>query len=525
MNAFSLKARTSWQTGAFILVLGLLALVGIAIFIHATPEGLALNDDSIAYIAGARSILNGQGYREAWLRSNEPMTHWPPGFPGMLAFIGWLMKIDPLRAARALNGAIFGLNSVLMAYLAWRMTRSRLGGILASVLFILNASLLEIHVNAMSEPLYMFLTLLGFSTFDLYFDKKKFPFLVLTGMLVGLAYLSRYAAVSLLATLLVVLFIFHEKWKKRVSSAILLLISALPFILLWSYRNYAVTGNATNRLLGWHPIDLENWRLGVETIFEFLMPVARWRVSLLEIPYLAEWFSIALFVILLVWVLRAGLPRFFAPRRVKQPELLPFFNGLYIFGYLSVLITTMTLFDPATKFQVRIISPVYAPLILLVTALIIWAFKKQATIGKSMAMLLVIFLLGISAYSQYAHVEKLSRSGQKFASPNWYAAESIEYIRSLPDETIVYSNEAGVVYLHAGRPANVIPTTQEGIQVMRAQVSKGEAVVLLFRVNDADEDTLHFYFMVLGRDLYLEDFSRDWIFVSPETEGKYDHSG
>ena len=515
MNAFSLKARINWQTGAFILVLGLLAFVGIAVFIHATPEGLALNDDSIAYIAGARSILNGQGYREAWLRSNEPMTHWPPGFPGMLAIIGWLMKIDPLRAARALNGSLFGLNSVLMAYLAWRMTRSRLAGILAAVLFLLTASLLEIHVNAMSEPLYLFLTLLAISTIDLYFDKKKIPLLVLTGMLVGLAYLSRYAAVSLLATLLVALFIFHEKWQKRVVDAVLLLVSALPFILLWSYRNYAVTGYAANRQLGWHPIEIENWRLSVETIFEFLMPVTRWRVSLLKIPYLAECISIVLFIILLIWVLRAGLPRFFAPRRVKQPEPLPFFNGLYIFGYLSVLITTMTLFDPATKFQVRIISPVYPSLILLFTAFIVWLFKKQATIGKSMTMLLVIFLLGISANSQHAYVEKLSRSGLKFASPNWYAAESLEYIRALPEETIVYSNEAGVVYLYASRPANVIPKTQEGIQVMREQVSKGQAVIALFRVNDVDKDTLNFYYAVLGLNLYREDFSRDWIFVSP----------
>ena len=515
MTALSLKTRINRQTGAFILALGLLAFGGIAVFYYATPEGLALNDDSIAYIAGARSILAGQGYREAWLLSNEPMTHWPPGFPGMLAFIGWLLKIDPLRAARALNGALFGLNSILMAYLAWRMTHSRLAGILASVLFILNVSLLEIHVNAMSEPLYMFLTLLAFSTFDLYFDKKKIPWLVLTGVLVGLAYLSRYAAVSLLATLLVVLFIFHEKWQKRVVDAVLLLVSALPFILLWSYRNYAVTGNATNRQFGWHPIELENWRLGVETVSAFLMPVAPWRTSLLKIPFLVEGFIIALFVVLLIWVLRVGLPRFFAPRSTKRPESLPFFNGLYIFGYLSVLIATMTLFDPATKFQVRIISPVYASLILLLISLIVWVFKKQATIGRYIAVVLVIFLLGISAFSQFGYVKNLSRSGYKFASPNWYAAESIEYIRALPEETIVYSNEAGVVYLYSGRSANVIPKTEEGIQAMRRQVRRGKAVIALFRVNDVDEETFLFYYMVLGRNLVREDFSRDWIFVSP----------
>ncbi len=516
MTALRFKSRISKQTGALLLALGLLAFAGIAIFIYATPEGLALNDDSIAYIAGARSILSGDGYREAWLRSNEPMTHWPPGFPGMLALIGWVMKIDPVRAARAINGVIFGLNSIMMALLAWRMTGSRLAGILASTLFILNASLLEIHVNAMSEPLYIFLTLLAFLALDLYLDKKKIPWLIISGVLVGLAYLSRYAAVSLLAVMVVILFIFNDQWKKRITDAIVLLISALPLILLWSYRNYAVTGNPTNRKLGWHPIHLDNWRLGVETALEFLMPVNQWRRSLLEIPALAEVFIVALFVFLLFWVLRTGLPRLFLPRKTEQPESIAFLNAMYIFGYLSVLITTMTLFDPATKFQVRIISPVYPSLILLLTSFIVWLFKKQTTIGKMSALVLVIFLLGISGFSQHAFARNLSRSGYKFASSNWYAAESIEYLRALPEETIVYSNEAGVVYLYTGRPAEVLPETQKGLRKMRKQVRNGKAVIALFRVNDVSEETFSYYYSVLGRGLYREDFSRDWIYVSPK---------
>ncbi|GAB4422910.1 MAG: hypothetical protein Kow002_12430 [Anaerolineales bacterium] len=515
MTAFFRKIAVHKQTGAFILALGLLACAGIWMFEYATPEGLALNDDSIAYIAGARSILSGQGYREAWLRSNEPMTHWPPGFPGMLALIGWVMKIDPLRAARALNGALFGLSSMLMAWLAWRMTRSRLAGVLTSALFILNASLLEIHINAMSEPLYLCLTLLAFSAFDFYFDNKKKYWLIITGALVGLAYLSRYAAVSLLATLLVIVFIFRDTWKKRITDGILLLVSAIPLMLLWSYRNYAVTGSATNRKLGWHPITPENWQLAVNTVSEFLVPVSRWRAQLLSIPVLAEIIILTLFALLLFWVLRTGLPRFFTPQKTKRPEPISFFNGLYIFGYLSVLITTMTLFDPATKFQVRIISPVYASLILLLIFFLVWLFKKQATIGRIVVVGAVVFALGASALSQFSFVKNISRSGQKFASENWYAAESIAYLRTLPEETIIYSNEAGVIYLYVERPANVIPELPESVHKMREEVKEGKAVIALFRVNEMDEESLMNAY-ILGSHLHREDFSRDWIFVSPK---------
>lgn len=50
---------------ASFLTLGLLAALGCFLVLKATPEGLGLSDDSIAYIAGARSLLAGDGYRAA----------------------------------------------------------------------------------------------------------------------------------------------------------------------------------------------------------------------------------------------------------------------------------------------------------------------------------------------------------------------------------------------------------------------------------------------------------------------------
>ena len=54
---------------ASFLLLFLIAAIGTLLILRTTPEGLGLSDDSIAYIAGARSMLAGNGYREAWLAS------------------------------------------------------------------------------------------------------------------------------------------------------------------------------------------------------------------------------------------------------------------------------------------------------------------------------------------------------------------------------------------------------------------------------------------------------------------------
>ena len=137
---------------ASILTLVLLAVSGTFLILYATPQGMGLSDDSIAYIAGARSILSGEGYREAWLASNQPVTHFPPGFSSVLALVG-LSGLDPLRGTRFVNSLIFGANIFLLGLIGWRMTRSKVAGILLAVLFLVNGQLFRVHATAMSEPL------------------------------------------------------------------------------------------------------------------------------------------------------------------------------------------------------------------------------------------------------------------------------------------------------------------------------------------------------------------------------------
>ncbi len=80
---------------AIFVALLLIAVIGVLLVLQATPEGAGLSDDSIAYIAGARSMVAGHGYREAWLASNQPVTHFPPAFPAVLAFFGFLPRSLP----------------------------------------------------------------------------------------------------------------------------------------------------------------------------------------------------------------------------------------------------------------------------------------------------------------------------------------------------------------------------------------------------------------------------------------------
>ncbi len=489
---------------ASFLTFGLLAIVGTFLTLTATPEGLGLSDDSIAYIAGARSLLAGQGYREAWLESNQPVTHFPPGFSGTLALIG-LTGVDPRNGARFLNALLFGINAGLLGLLGWRMTKSSVAGIVLAALFVFNDSLLRVHAVAMSEPLFLFFSLCAFLGFDLALTPNPSPkgrggsgWLVATGILTSLAYLTRYSGLALVATFVASLVLLNDTWKKRLSSITIFLVSFFPLTLAWSIRNRLEAGNATNRALVWHPITADKLEQGLRTFSEFLIPVEEWRRELFKMPELFFIFILIISLGILVWILFNGLRRFFKPDS-PLPEIIGFTNGLYIFGYLASVLFSISLFDASTPLKVRILAPVYLPLLLLLIHAGTWLWKKYKLAGRAIILGLALLIFGVSIVGQARTVTELSKGGQGFASFKWYDSKAMAYLKTLPEDVVIYTNEPGAVYLYTGRGGRVLPERVDpvtglawdnfdwGVETVRNDVLSGRAVLVVFDAV-ADDD-------------------------------------
>lgn len=513
---------------ASLLILGLLAILGTYLVLYATPQGLALSDDSIAYIAGARSILAGEGYRAAWLASNKPVTHFPPGFSSVLALVG-LSGLDPLRGTRFVNSLLFGVNTLLLGLLGWRMTRSQAAGLALALLFLVNGSLFRVHTAAMSEPLYIFFTLASFLAFSQYLEARQpalsgKPFnnsniwLVLTAVLTAFAYLTRYAGLALLAAFLAALFILHGTWRKRLTGAGIFLAGFLPFALAWAIRNRLLADSATNRTIVYHPITAENLQMGVYNVSLFLMPFEDWRRELMRIPNFFPSVIVLVIAGLLAWTAAKGLKKFFHPQ-AQTPEPLSFLSALYFFAYLSSIAATMTWFDAATKFQLRILSPLF---ICVLTWLVYFGhrlWQKQASFPRFAFLRFALFALALCVFALSLHgmnaaVTQLRKGGQGYASFRWFDSEAMAFLRALPEGTRIYSNQVGPVYLYTGRPGYVLPDLvdavtglprgryEEGVAELKADVLSGEAVLALFRFGAADEDVQSVY-MDLADGLYL----------------------
>jgi hypothetical protein len=530
---------------ASFLTLGLLAVIGTFLILAATPEGLGLSDDSIAYVAGARSLLAGQGYREAWLESNQFVTHFPPGFSGTLALLG-LTGLDPLRGARFLNALLFGLNVFLLGLLGWRVTKSSVAGIVLAALFVVNDSLLRVHAVAMSEPLFLFFSLLAFLCFALYFpprsdefirqaprsdDSAKRPggvsrltrlttevvttwntrWLVATGILTSLAYLTRYSGLALVATFVVALIILHDTWRKRLTSIAIFIASFVPLVLAWSIRNRIVAGNTTNRTLIWHPVTADTLQQGLRTFSEFLIPVEEWRRELFKTPEIFLAVIAIILIIVLAWILVNGLRRFFKPS-TAMPEVIGFTNGLYIFGYLASVLFSISLFDASTPLKVRILAPVYLPLLLLLVGAGTWAWNRRQRAGRGIILGLATLIFSVAIVGQARAVADLSRGGMGFASFKWYDSKVMDYLKTLSPDITIYTNEPGAVYLYTGHTGSVLPDRldpvtgqprpgfETGAAIVQADVLSGRAALVIFDMGATNNQP---DYLLLTQGLYL----------------------
>jgi hypothetical protein len=343
--------------------------------------------------------------------------------------------------------------------------------------------------------------------FDLYFERPpstvgkgvagEWWWLVACASFAGLAYLTRYAGLALAATFIVAVFVLRTSWRKRLTSMGIFLGGFLPWVLIWAIRNRIIAESATNRSFAWHPITQENLNLGFRVFANFLVPISTWFKSLVKIPGLFETLTILLLGAVLVWTASRAL-KYLSPLTPRPSptgkgnqgtrEVISFTVGLFIIAYLASIVASMTMFDAATKFKLRILSPVFVCLLIL----LVYAGMRLRAKNRAAFFALAAILLGLSAYNQFITVNTWAKSGLGYASFQWYDSEAMAFLSELPEDVAIFTNEPGAVYLYIGRGALTLPSGydsaraesipgfEEGVERMQAEIKAGRAVLAIF---------------------------------------------
>ena len=211
------------------LVLGAVVLAVAILTITPWPVGV-FQDDAI-YVVLAKALASGDGFRMINMPGAPHATHFPPGYPLVLAALWKLFPTFPdnIVVFKFLN-AVFLAGTSIGTY---RFGRSRLGleplgAATAAAVGTLSVVVLMITGVVLSEPLYMLLVIPTLLLAERAAEDGRARTAAAAGALIGVLTLVRTVGVFLLPAALVVL-LLRRRWR----SAAVLTAAALAFIVPW----------------------------------------------------------------------------------------------------------------------------------------------------------------------------------------------------------------------------------------------------------------------------------------------------
>jgi len=439
---------------------GILSVSAVVCVLIMTAWGIGTSPDSIGYLQAARSITSSGAAAALGGEASgaQALTHFGPLYSFMLA-AGGLAGLDALTWGRWLNAFTFGANVLLMSVLL----RSVSGGAwwvwgLGTVLALASAPLLTLHITMLSEPGFLLFTFLGFWLLASYLETRASTALVLSALMLGLAWLTRYAgAASILAAGLALLSFPGRPAGRRLRDAITFGLVSGAGMLVWLARNAAVSNSATGRELVFHPIDRTYlWQAFYTASGWILVPASapNW-------VRLGLWIAVAAVA---AWALASAFRP--APGPSRPPfgtrESIPVLIrllALFVVTYMAFLALSISFFDANTSLDDRILSPVYFAGIVLGLWLIrvIWGLLSTRPGAARLVMASLVLITGLQVVNALGLIAASHARGWGFSSRSWQSSPTLNRIRQLPDDVRVFSNAPELVYLHTGRQAAPLP--------------------------------------------------------------------
>lgn len=448
------------------ITLSLLGLAGLALQLTVTRWGIGLSPDSATYIAGARGLLEGHGFSfpkggGAW----APLTLWPPLLSVFIAVPGAL-GADLVASARWINAILFAGNTVLAGVLVRRLSpTSAVYPVVGALLFLLMDDTLLTHSWAWAEPLFLFLGFAGLLLLDRYFVTGRRRDLMLSGFLIGLSFLTRYAGSAYVATGLLTMVLFRRRdlsGSRKLADLCLFAVSSWTLIALWGVRNLQLSGYPGGGPLIADGIDTEEWQDAYRIVSLWILPgrIGEPYRTMVMVGAGAAFLALS----------GAALAR---PSRTGSSSKMAKILLLLIPIYSAVMVWSKALVRPFPFNEVRHFLPLYLALVVLGLSNARWLYEKAwdvlsirpATPVWSVARaglrgagpavvtaLLVFHAVHAGKWGRKSYVE-----GMGYSNESWREGTLLPYIRGLPTESAVFSNGYDAIYILTGREAYPLP--------------------------------------------------------------------
>ncbi|NOY74276.1 MAG: glycosyltransferase family 39 protein [Kiritimatiellaeota bacterium] len=488
----------TWKTGLVrhpILVLSVFPVIGMLILYWSMERwGISCSFDTSAYLLTAENFLQGKGV-DILLSTGKviPQMHYPPLYSMFLSVFMW-MGMDRLAAPMCLSVILFGANISMVSLIVYDNTRSPRFAVLASFLALTSNILVYIHTIAMSEALFIFLGLSGIHFTVSYARKRKPSHLIFGAICYALAFLTRHAGLAFIAAgALTILIYDRHRIKKAVRDSLFLTTLGIAPTLLWilvhlsSFTAYLESGGRT---IKWHMLGLTRPLSLANTAVQWLLPG--------KVPFQIRMIFATALLTTAMYILISyrKILRKVISECLNDADSAVFtaFAGFLLF-YAALLLFSILLVDAFIPLDTRILSPAYVAF--LVLALCLLNKIPAKTWRKPLFRCLIIG--GIACFSLVSTVRSINyllilrENGGGCTRAELRNSRIIAYLRTLPENTVVYANDPAPIYLLTGKRADFLPNKKspftktpnpnfrKQMETLENQLEKKSAVVVCFK--------------------------------------------
>ena len=497
------------------------ALGAIAFFLVLAvtdPFGPGLDPDAMAYMGAAVSLAHAGRYdvpTANWASADSvsPLTHFPPGFPTVIA-LPVRLGMAPAQGAR-LVVALAAFVTVTVAVWIVGTVASAWAGVLAAVMLVATPALVDAHLSVLSEPLFLACVTVALALMaglapsaddDAPADAAPTTAgrALALGLVAAAAALVRYAGISVPAAAALWLFVERRaSWRLRLRNAAL---AALPAVLLvgaWGARNawLARGGSGGPRppipyLAGF----ADDLQLGAKTACDWLAPL----VEPASVQQLVAVVALALIALVVTAAVRRAASRddgeagAGASRRPVAAARVLAAAGLLLAAYVGEVVASRLFVYGTIPFDERI----FAPVILLVelaaaTALGAWwrvrAGRRGARRASSLAVraaaaVAVLAWLAGSVALTTRNVTYVVQNGSDFAGTQWRQSPLLDFVRKRAADRALYSNWPAAIYFHTGRVARDLPMALDSVTLatFARRLAQTHGLVVAFNAPSPD---------------------------------------
>lgn len=450
-----------------LLVAAILGITAFTLVLTVTdPPGPGLDPDAMAYMGAAESVAWQARYRvpaAAWWSadSTSALTHFPPGYPTVLA-LPVRLGMAPPQAARLVEALAAAVTIITLVLLVAEAT-TLLTGVLLGLALLVTRAMELVHLSVLSEPLFLACTALTLAAMV----RARRPLAI--GIPAALGALTRYAGVVLVGAGALWALVPRGSPAERLRRAAWALLPALLLQGAWVLRTRRLHEPGEIRHFAWYGSLGPTLRQSGATIRDWLVPdPGAWSDPIPYRPAIAFAAVIVVAAIVVMGTRRAidawnRPPAEGAPSSEHEaPARLLAACALLIVCYIGMLVVSRLFADPGIPFDSRILAPaVLIASVAIATCMALWWRHGSSMVTRIAVGIAIAGWALSSAATNAGEVQYALGWGSDLAGEEWQRSELLDWARTTGATHPLYSNWPSAVYFHLHRPSRYVPPARD----------------------------------------------------------------